>query len=100
MELTRILTICSNSAPASGPAQSGVGEFTDITCQANWPDEVREIYRAAELHQGNVVEKCGDVVVTMYDYFGHVACYFINIRSSLSLSSKVEGVCTFSVSGK
>lgn len=95
----RILTVLSKFAPASGPAESGVVELAGATCQADWSDVVSESDGAAELHYSNVIVEQSVVVVRMDDDIGHSAGLLMDVGASLSLSSKVEGICTRGFSG-
>lgn len=86
----RILTVVTNFAPASGPAGGAVVDLGGVTCQADGSDEVSEIDRAAQLHEGNVVVKRGGVVVGMDNDLGHTALHLICIGAILSLSSQED----------
>lgn len=85
-----LLTICSKSAPTSGPAESGVVEQAGRTCQTDGLDVVCVIDWTAELHEGDViVVHCG-VVISINNDLGHGPVHLINIRATLSLPSKIK----------
>lgn len=67
-------------------------KLAGVTRQAYRFDVVIETDCAAELHQCDVVVKQCVIVVRMDDDLGQSAFNLMNIRSGLSLSSKVESI--------
>lgn len=65
-------------------------ELAGFTCKADGPDVISEVDRAAEFHEGDVIVKQSVVPLRMYDDLGHCAGHLINLRPTLSLSSKVN----------
>lgn len=85
-----IPTCVGKFPPASGIAGSSIVELAGVTCEADGPDVISKVDGVAELHEGDVIVKQGVVPVRMDDDLGHCSVHLINIRPTLSLSSKVN----------
>lgn len=90
MELHRILTRVRKFPPASGITERSVVESTGAFWKADGPYVVGESDGAAEFHEGNVIVEEGLVPVRMDGDLRHCVVHLINIRATLSLSSKVD----------
>lgn len=65
-------------------------ELTGVTCKADGPDVLADADGAAEFHEGDVIVEQGVVPVRMDDDLGHCSVHLMNVRPTLSLSSKVN----------